>query len=83
MEWAPLGYADHGPLLFIAFTKHGRPNALDANGKLNTDSKTGKMINPAKRPDRVGSLFALMESANGTFRYWAVHRGSDADTPRG
>ena len=28
VEWSAHGYASHGPLLFIALTKHGRPNAL-------------------------------------------------------
>jgi len=86
LEWSPFGYGAHGPLLFIAFTKHGRPNALDANGVLNTDITTGNQIDTSTRPDSVGSIFALKEAgspaAGGTFEFWAVHQGSNDSTPQ-
>ena len=85
LEWNPFGYGAHGPLLFIAFTKHGRPNALDANGVLNTDITTGQQIVTDTRPDSIGSIFALKEAGSpaqgGTFEFWVVHRGSNDATP--
>ncbi|MEM8883409.1 MAG: alkaline phosphatase PhoX, partial [Planctomycetota bacterium] len=81
VEWNPKGYGDHGPMLVIAFTKHGRPNALDANGVLNTNTRTGKLVDRTVRDDPLGSIFALQETGPGAFSFWALHRGSNADVP--
>ena len=85
LEWNAVGYGSHGPLLFVAFTKHGRPNALDANGVLNTDINTGSQIKSDARPDAIGHIFVMKEAGNAatstTFEFWQVHRGSNASLP--
>lgn len=82
LEYSPFGYAGHGPLLYIAFTNHGRPNQLDEFGVLNTNITTGDQINTTTRPDGVGSIFAVKEGnqampgSSMTFEFWNVWLGS-------
>ena len=67
--------------LFIAFTNHGRPNALNADGTLDTRARAEKeMVN--NRGDNRGGIFALIEAdrdnpgSSMTFTFWQAFRGS-------
>jgi len=77
LEFSPFGYGSHGPLLYIAFTKHGRSNALDEFGVLNTDITTFTQIDDAPRPSD-GHIFVIKEDGDPaqatTFEYWEVLR---------
>jgi len=83
VEWNPV---DRN--LWIAFTNHGRPNALRDDGTLNLDDP----LTPADehalsaRGDGDGAIFVLAEAdaanpgASDTFTFWAAWRGNGEDT---
>ncbi|MGD8843316.1 MAG: DUF839 domain-containing protein, partial [Gammaproteobacteria bacterium] len=79
LEWDP-----GRKLVYVAFTKHGRRNALDANGVLH-DPAT--QASTAVRPDSVGSIFAIVEnnqndpSQSTTFTFWRVLQGTQGTGP--
>ena len=80
LEWNPTDQ-----LLYIAFTKHGRPNLLAADGTLDKRSSSEKKgtTSPNWRADKTGALFAIKEadqSAPGgsmTFEFYAVWLGKE------
>ncbi len=90
IEWNP-DDPSGTPRLYVAFTNHNRPVALDQNGKLYAPADHAAMS--PKRADDVGSLFAMEEAnpadpaASSTFKYFVVWRGkkgsaaSDAANP--
>jgi secreted PhoX family phosphatase len=73
------------PLLYVAFTNHGRQVALDQNGVL-FDPTQHETQSPT-RPDPVGSIFAMQEgdpanpATSKTFAYFMVWQGAEGQGP--
>lgn len=90
VEWCPQGYGVHGPLLYVATTRHASTKALDRFGVLNTyisdpdgggPIDAGDHVDNSNRGDPTGEIFAVREiggapHASTTFEFWLVHRGS-------
>lgn len=84
MEWNPVDLSGT-PRLYVAFTNHGRPSVLDADGVMydpevhETESVT--------RDDPTGSIFVMEEAdpanpaASTEFTYWAAWVGTEGDGP--
>jgi len=95
VEWAPNGYASHGPLLFVAATQHNATRALDRFGVLNTyvsdpdgggPIDAGDHVDTLSRTDVTGSIFAVRETggephASTSFEFWIVKRGTQGNGP--
>jgi len=90
VEWNPRGYGAHGPLLFLAATRHDSTSALDAFGVLNTfiadpdgggPIDAGDQLDTSRRGDFTGGIFAIQETGGDphvstSFEFWVVHRGT-------
>lgn len=80
LEWNPVDPAG-SPRLYIAFTKHERRTALDANGVLIPPDVHEKQA--PVRTDLTGGIFVFVESKpdapaeSMTFDYYSVWQGSD------
>ncbi|WP_426750755.1 PhoX family protein [Myxococcus sp. Y35] len=91
LEWNPKDPSGT-PLLYVAFTEHGDPTALDAQGRVATAERNAEGVwvkkargaNDNRAVDRVGSLFAIRESdtaapgGSKTFTYFRVWKGETA-----
>ncbi|MCA9705144.1 MAG: DUF839 domain-containing protein [Myxococcales bacterium] len=83
LEWNPVEGT-----LWIAFTNHGRPNALRDDGTLNLDDPMTPQDEHEDyvRGDGDGAIFVLAEadaadpSASSTFTFFAAWRGNGEDT---
>jgi len=75
VEWNPVDLSGK-PRLYVVFTKHGQQTSLDENGVMYAADKHD--ADAPKRPDPVGSIFALEESdavAGKTFTYFSAWQG--------
>ena len=84
LEWNPVDGN-----LWIAFTNHGRPNALNDDGTLNLDDPATKDVDEhelSARGDSDGAIVVLREEnpadagASMTFTFWTAWRGNGEDT---
>lgn len=81
VEWNPLDPSGT-PRLYVAFTKHGRPNVLRADGTLNA----GDAERPI-RDDSLGRIFVLEEDdparpgRSAGFSFWQVWEGTEETGP--
>lgn len=84
MEWNPLDPSGT-PRIYVAFTNHGRPTALDADGVL-YDPEVHDTESPV-RDDPYGSIFVMEEAdpanpgESSEFTYWAAWLGNEGDGP--
>ncbi|MCB0193694.1 MAG: DUF839 domain-containing protein [Anaerolineae bacterium] len=84
MEWNPLDLSGT-PRLYVAFTNHGRPSVLDADGVMyDPEAHDAESI---ARDDPYGSIF-IMEEADPAnpgesteFTYWAAWVGTEGVGP--
>ncbi|MCE9666717.1 DUF839 domain-containing protein [Myxococcus stipitatus] len=91
LEWNPKDPSGT-PLLYVAFTEHGDPTALDAQGRVATATRDGsgnwvakaRAATDNRAVDRVGSIFAIREenpaapAGSHAFRYFRVWKGETA-----
>jgi hypothetical protein len=90
VEWNPRDPSGT-PLLYVAFTEHGDPTALDQQGRVATAEFNGtawvrktRAAADSRAGDRVGSIFALRESnpaapgGSRTFTFFRVWKGETA-----
>ena len=81
VEWNPLDPSGT-PRLYVAFTKHGRPNVLRADGTLNA----GDVERPI-RDDSLGRIFVIEEDdparpgRSTGFSFWQVWEGTEGTGP--
>ncbi|MBI2390568.1 MAG: DUF839 domain-containing protein [Deltaproteobacteria bacterium] len=86
IEWNPKDPSGR-PRIYVAFTNHNRKTALDQSGKLFDPSKFD--AESKVRPDRVGSIFAIDESApstpgsSTTFKFFRVWKGTSTGSTMG
>lgn len=84
IEWNPSDFSGT-PRLYVAFTNHGRPVALNQNGTL-IDPAQHATVAPT-RPDPTGAVFAMEETspanpaASKTFKYFAAWLGTAGTGP--
>jgi secreted PhoX family phosphatase len=91
LEWNPRDPSG-APLLYVAFTEHGDPTALDQQGRVATAERNNEGMWVAKARaatdnrsgDRVGSIFGIREAdtaapgSSRTFTYFRVWKGETA-----
>ncbi|MCP3097699.1 DUF839 domain-containing protein [Myxococcus sp. K15C18031901] len=91
LEWNPKDPSG-SPLLYVAFTEHGDPTALDGQGRVATATRDGSGAWVAKTRaatdnrsvDKVGSIFGIREentaapASSRTFRFFRVWKGETA-----
>ncbi|NTX04206.1 MULTISPECIES: alkaline phosphatase PhoX [Myxococcus] len=93
LEWNPKDPSGT-PLLYVAFTEHGDPTALDQQGRVATATRgpDGAWVTKARgatdnrATDRVGSIFGMREAnpaapgGSRTFTFFRVWKGETAAT---